>query len=176
MAPQRFALVLAAALDPLGIEGKGYMSNYHNLTYGPTDLQTVMHERYAKLIAFVTTSQFRTVIDELFALHPNSRPAYVQRVLLDPLELEKRGIVVPEGILIQRSAFGDRRPTLFAVKHFLPDGFRDVWENVNLTFDNEYAETDVSRERDDCWRSPLSPTEQALQISSANDRSLNHAV
>ena len=34
-------------------------------------------------------------------------------------ERAARGFTVPEGILIQASAFGDRRPTLFAVKKFL---------------------------------------------------------
>ncbi|MGO7045461.1 hypothetical protein ACCT07_36750 [Rhizobium johnstonii] len=141
------------------------MSNYSQLAYGPDELQRTMREHYDKLIAFVVTPQFRTIIDELFALETSSRPAYVQRVLLDKEELRKRDIVVPDGILIQRSAFGDRRPTLFAVKHFLPDGFNDVWENVNLTFDNEYRDTDVSRAKQDCWRPPLSPDEQAAQLA-----------
>jgi hypothetical protein len=120
-----------------------------------------MRGLYDKLIGFVSSPPFRQLMAELNDLPEGQRPFFVQRVLLDDNELAARGIEVPDGILIQRSAFGDRRPTLFAVKHFLPEGMNDVWQNVNLTFDNQYGDADVSRDRDVCWRPPLSPGLQA---------------
>jgi hypothetical protein len=41
------------------------------------------------------------------------------------------------------------------VKKFLPAKFHDAWENVNLTFDSEYDDEDVSRDTDIAWRMPL---------------------
>jgi hypothetical protein len=41
------------------------------------------------------------------------------------------------------------------VKKFLPVKFHAAWENVNLTFDNEYNDKDVSRDPAVAWRKPL---------------------
>lgn len=138
---------------------------YSHLAYSQADLQQVMREHYAKIIDFVTSPPFRALMLEMSAMSHLERPGFVAEVLLDDAELARRGVTVPEGILIQRSAFGDRRPTLFAVKHFLPDGFNDVWQNVNITFDNEYLDADVPRTRDVCWRPPLTPAQQALAMA-----------
>ncbi len=142
------------------------MSDYDKLDYSQDELQSVMRAHYDKLIAFVTTEEFKQLFEELMALPPQARPAFVQDVVIDRDQLRARGIEVPEGILIQRSAFGDMRPTLFAVKHFLPDRYRNVWENVNLTFDNAYGDDTVSRDKEICWRPPLDPAEQALVLAS----------
>jgi len=141
------------------------MTHYAHLDYGADELQTVMREHYDKLISFVSTPEFRSIFEELMSLDPHQRPAFIQEVLLDEAKLAERGIIIPEGILIQRSAFGDRRPTLFAVKHFLPERYRDVWENVNLTFDNEYVDSSVSRDKETCWRAPLEPFAQAVELA-----------
>jgi hypothetical protein len=128
---------------------------YRGLAYGKSELVAAMRENYDELIAFVTEPAFQAVYKELMALPATERPTFVNRVLLRPDELEKRGVRVSPGILIQTSAFGDRRPTLFAVKKFLPAKFHDSWENVNLTFDNEYNDEDVSRDPAITWRRPL---------------------
>jgi hypothetical protein len=138
---------------------------YNDLAYSQADLQQVMREHYAKIIDFVTSPSFKALMLEMSAMSHTERPGFVADVLLDDAELARRGVVVPEGILIQRSAFGDRRPTLFAVKHFLPEGFNDVWQNVNITFDNEYLDEAVPRSRDICWRPPLEPAHQALAMA-----------
>jgi hypothetical protein len=104
---------------------------------------------------FITTPAFKTFHKELMSLPPKERPAFVNAVLFQPDERAKRRIVVPEGILIQTSAFGDRRPTLFAVKKFLPSKYHRVWENVNWTFGNAYKDKDVPRAPEDAWRPPL---------------------
>ncbi|MBV8368425.1 MAG: hypothetical protein JO036_05760 [Candidatus Eremiobacteraeota bacterium] len=114
-----------------------------------------MNESYEDLISFVTTDSFVAVCEEMNALPPEVRPVFVKAVLLNPDELRKRGVIVPEDILIQRSAFGDRRPTLFAIKKFLPERYHDSWENVNLTFDNPYEDAAISRNADVAWRPPL---------------------
>jgi hypothetical protein len=126
-----------------------------------------MRVHYDKIIDFITSEPFRALIKELSALSSHARPKFVHDVLLNDEELAARGVLVPDGILIQRSAFGDRRPTLFVVKHFLPEAFNNVWENVNITFDNEYLDSDVSRDRAICWRAPLPAGVQAQAMIDA---------
>jgi hypothetical protein len=128
---------------------------YPGLAYGKSELAAAMRQTYDELIEFVTQPAFQAVYNELRKLPATERPAFVNKVLLRPEELERRGVRVPPGILIQTSAFGDRRPTLFAVKKFLRVEFHDAWENVNLTFDNEYDDKDVSRDLTVAWRKPL---------------------
>ncbi|MEX2298797.1 MAG: hypothetical protein WD715_15390 [Dongiaceae bacterium] len=134
---------------------------YPHLSYSQAELQAVMRTYYDKIIRFITSEPFKALMVEMSAIPHRERPRFVGDVLLNKKELAARGVVVPGGILIQRSAFGDRRPTLFAVKHFLPDGYTDVWQNVNITFDNDYLDSSVSRERATCWREPLPPDLQA---------------
>ena len=88
-------------------------SPYAGLSYSREQLAKAMREAYDELIDFVTTAEFRAAMGELGALQSHKRPAFVLSVFLDPEERTKRGIQTSEGILIQRSAFGDRRPTLF---------------------------------------------------------------
>jgi hypothetical protein len=140
-------------------------SAFDGLSYTQEDLQRVMRAHYDKIIDFVTSKAFLASMDEMSAMSHVERPSFVVDVLLNNEELTRRNIVVPDGILIQRSAFGDRRPTLFAVKHFLPKEYSDVWQNVNITFDNEFIDQQVSREKNLCWRPPLSPALQAEKMA-----------
>ncbi len=128
---------------------------YPGMDFGREELAEVMRKNYDDIIDFVTQPAFKAIYEELMRLPQNKRPAFVVDVLLQPDELARRGVVVPEGILIQISAFGDRRPTLFAVKKFLPAKYHRAWENVNITFDNEYNHEDVSLAPDAAWRTPL---------------------
>lgn len=142
---------------------------YEGLAYGRTELAEAMRQTYAELIAFVTQPAFAAVYNELWSLPWQERPGFVRRVVLQPAELKRRGVEIPKGILIQASAFGDRRPTLFAVKKFLPKKFHNAWENVNLTFDNEYDDADISREPLVAWRKPLPVSLQDALISAGAD-------
>jgi hypothetical protein len=142
---------------------------YAELNFDRDELSTVMRTTYDELIAFVTTPAFRAVYTELMSLPATGRPAFVNKVLLQRSELSKRGVHVPEGVLLQTSAFGDRRPTLFAVKKFLPLKYHEVWENVNLTFDNPYRDEDVSRLPEDAWRAPLPVSLQNALIARGSD-------
>lgn len=150
-----------AIQGPELINGDQRKAMDEEIGYTIADLQRVMRVHYDIIIYFVTSPEFLCLMEELKSLPAADRPTYVRDVLLSDTALMTRGIKVPSGVLIQRSAFGDRRPTLFAVKHFLPDGYRNVWENVNLTFDNEYLDSNVSREREICWRAPIEPAQQA---------------
>lgn len=140
---------------------------YDALDYDQPALQQVMRAHYDKIIDFITQPAFEALMLEMSTLQPAERPRFVAEVLIDPEVLKRRGVTVPDGILVQRSAFGDQRPTLFAVKHFLPKAYANVWENVNITFDNAYVDAAVSRDRDTCWRAPLSPQQQAEVIAAA---------
>jgi hypothetical protein len=123
----------------------------------PTDYQSLYQAcraAYDDLIAFVTTPEFRAAHDEMVRLDPRDRPAFVKRVFLDDRELLARGIKRPDDVMIQRSAFGDRRPTLFAVKKWLPSELQMFWENVNITFDNEYDDASIARDAT-AWKPPV---------------------
>jgi|SRR5271157_384378 len=142
---------------------------YENLSYGRDELAQAMRATYDDLIDFVTTQEFKAVMKEFRDLPSHERPAFVLSVLLDKEELDRRGVHAPDGILIQRSAFGDRRPTLFCVKKYLPERYRDVWQNVNLTFDNEFADESVSRAPEVAWRPPLPIDLQAQVMAAGRD-------
>jgi|SRR5215211_1075491 len=136
---------------------------YPGLDFNQEELSAVMRRTYDEIIEFITTPAFKAVYEELRSLPGTERTAFVNRVLLRPEELANRGVVVPEGILIQASAFGDRRPTLFAVKKFLPPKYHGAWENVNWTFDNKYGDEGITRSSEDAWRPPLPvPLQNAL--------------
>lgn len=82
---------------------------------------------------FITRDEFIRVLGELYDHAPEDRDAFVRTVLLDPTALRRRGIEVPDGIKLQRSQFGDHRPTIFCVTKLMSDGVR----KVTYTFDNE---------------------------------------
>lgn len=142
---------------------------YHGLAYDRDELSAVMRTTYDELIDFVTTDAFKALMLEMGRLPHTHRPQFVASVLLDKRELAVRGITAPEGVLIQRSAFGDRRPTLFVVKKFLPSQYTDVWQNVNITFDNEFADESVARDVSTSWRPPLDFNVQAQAMSEDRD-------
>lgn len=144
-------------------------ATYKGLNFGRDELHAIMRKTYDELINFVTTPVFKVFHKELMSLLPRDRPAFVAKVLFDPDERVKRGMVIPDGILIEASAFGDRRPTLFAVKKLLPLKYQSVWENLNLTFDNEYKNQKVSRAPEKAWRPPLPVALQNALIAADAD-------
>ena len=144
------------------------VANYDGMDFGRDELYGIMRTTYDELINFVTTPAFKAFHKELMGLLPKKRPSFVAKVLFDPDERIKRGIVVPNRIVIQTSAFGDRRPTLFGEK-FLPRKYQKVWENLNLTFDNEYKNNKVSRASKKAWRPPLPVTLQNALIAAGTD-------
>src|SRR5262245_31371792 len=142
---------------------------YATLDFDRDELSAVMRTAWDELIAFVTAREFQAVYKELASLPAHRRPAFVARVLLNRDELRSRGVEVPDGILIQTSAFGDRRPTLFVVKKYLPSRFHTAWENVNLTFDNFYSDDEVPRSPELAWRRPLPVALQNAALAAGID-------
>ena len=138
---------------------------YKSLNYDRPALQAAMRNAYYSLINIVTTDAFRTLMEDLGALHPIHQPKFVFDVLLSDEALAARGIKRPENILIERSAFGDPRPKIFVVKCFLPKEFSNVWQNVNITFDNQFIYSKVKRDPDISRRKPLPVTDQAAAMA-----------
>lgn len=142
---------------------------YSKLSYDRDELAQAMRETYDEIIDFITTSEFKSIMKELSTLSSQERPSFVARVLMDSKELAGRGVQPPEGVLIQRSAFGDRRPTLFVIKKFLPEKYTDIWQNVNITFDDAFADGSVSRAPEFAWRQPLPVDLQANIMARGED-------
>jgi len=126
-------------------------------------MREAMRQGYDDLIAFAQTEGFQSLVMDLFERPRHERPTFVKDVILNPTALAERGLVVPDGILVQRSSFGDRRPTLFCIKKFLPKHLQLPWQNVNLTVDDIYDDDAVPRDRR-AWRSALSFDMQAAMI------------
>ncbi len=143
--------------------------NYDGLDFDRAELSAIMTEYYSDIIAYITQPGFQRTFGEMMDLAPEDRPAFVDRVWLDPDERMRRGIRHIEGILVQTSAFGDRRPTLFVVKKFLPEKYHVAWENVNWTFNNEFREEDVPTDPESAWRVPLAVAAQNALIAGRID-------
>ncbi len=120
----------------------------------PADYKVVLRDTYDELIDFVVTDEFKSVVEELYKLPASAQPAFVREVLLNRDELAKRGVNIPDGILLQRSSFGDGRQTLFVVKKFLPEGYQGAWENLNITFDQAYDVDHIARDAT-AWHKPM---------------------
>ena len=72
-------------------------------------------------------------------LSSHDQPEFVVNVLLNDIELQNRGVNRPKNLFIMRTAFGDRRPTLFCVKKWLSRDLNVFWENVNINFVNIFT-------------------------------------
>lgn len=143
--------------------------NYPGIDFDRAELKQVMLENYADICAFIVQPAFQAAFSEMMALPPTDRPGFVLDVWLEPEELSRRGIAVPDGILVQTSAFGDRRPTLFVVKKLLPEKYHVAWENVNWTFNNYFEEDTVPSDPDSSWRFPLKVAVQNEMLASNVD-------
>ncbi len=120
----------------------------------PAEIRSTLRAAYDDLIEFAATDAFQTLLAEMYSLPPSDRPFFVDTIVLNEQIMRDRGIVPPEGILIQRSAFGDRRPTLFCIKKFIPEELQSHWQNANITFDNLVSDQEVPRD-ERAWRPPL---------------------
>lgn len=144
-------------------------TRYENLDFTIGDLQEAVRNNYEVLMSVVTQPAFLELHREMMDLAPTDRPAFVYREILRPEALARRGIVVPEDVLVQVSAFGDRRPTLFVLKRFLPARFHAAWENNNLTFFNEFDDEDYPYDPELAWRPPLPVPLQDAAIAAGSN-------
>jgi hypothetical protein len=145
------------------------MDNYEGLHFNRRELSSAMEKCYKDIVDLITKASFQAVFAEMMAFSPAERPRFVMDVWLHSGELAKRSVHVPPGILIQTSAFGDRRPTLFVVKKYLPTKYHSAWENVNWTFNNEFGDEDVPSDPESSWRLPLRVSIQNAAIASNLD-------
>ena len=123
---------------------------------------------YEQLLDFASSSSFQRLLAELYDRPAEERPTFVIDVILDEDERRKRDVHVPHDILVLRSAFGDRRPTLFCLKKYLPVELHGYWQNVNITFDNPSEEELTSEQL--AWRKPLPAGVQAAVIAAGHAR------
>lgn len=126
-------------------------------------IRSEMLAGYRQLITFAESVPFERLLGELYDRPPTERPSFVTDVILNEGELQKRNVYAPEGILVLRSAFGDRRPTLFCLKKYLPIELHRYWQNVNITFDNPTQGDERVEEL--AWRKPLPASVQAAVIA-----------
>ncbi len=83
------------------------------------------------ITAFVTSEPFLRVMREFSEVPRSQRHDFIRRVLINRDAMAQRGVPVPEDLIIQRSAFEDRRPTIFCVVKHLPE----PGKKVTVTFD-----------------------------------------
>jgi hypothetical protein len=130
-------------------------------------IRSEMLAGYERLLAVAEAPAFQSLLDDLYRLPAAARPGFVAQVVIDPEERRARRVEVPDDVLVVRSSFGDRRPTLFCLKRYLPADLHRYWQNVNITFDNAVdAERIPSDER--AWRKPLPAEIQAALITAGD--------
>jgi len=98
-------------------------------------IQQEAREGLLEIRDLITSDEFILLLDELYSLSPGDRDRFVREVILDEEALSSRGIEVPPGLKVQRSHFGDDRPTIFCVTKLLSDDIR----KVTYTFDSASA-------------------------------------
>jgi hypothetical protein len=101
----------------------------------PEFIQSVIQEGIEEIGRFAVQPEFQALLEDLYARPREERPQFVVDVVLNPEEQARRGIVAPEGMVIQRSAFADGRPTLFCITKKVPLAY--PWHKVTITFDSE---------------------------------------
>jgi hypothetical protein len=100
------------------------------------DLGLIMKEILQEIYDFVSRREFQLVLRDLYSLPVEERANFVETVLLNKEILKKGGVIAPDGLVIQRSVFGDGRPTLFCVSKLLPERYWHYWKKLTITFDN----------------------------------------
>lgn len=94
------------------------------------EFQKEMKNSLLQITKFVNTESFQHMLQNLYDLPKEDRMSFVNDIILNPEELSRRQIHVPDDMIIQKSMFGDGRPTLFCVTNLLAD----PTEKVTFTF------------------------------------------
>lgn len=122
--------------------------------FSKANLYAAMKCAYDVLLDYAGKPEFQSMLSELYSLAPHERPIFVNEVIMNTENMANRGLSPPSGVFIQRSSFGDRRPTLFCIKKYIDERLQTHWQNVNLTFDNFFAEDEIPKGLN-AWRRPL---------------------
>lgn len=99
-----------------------------------SELSVQIDEGMLRIRDFVQSEGFMKLYTEVMRVTESRRHEFLDVVLSDPAILKAYGIIIPDGMKIQKSEFADGRPTLFCVTAYLPKGL--AWRKVTLTFDN----------------------------------------
>jgi hypothetical protein len=97
--------------------------------------ERALKDSFVGLTEFVGRPEFVGLMEDLYELPIEQRQRFVDEVVMESEERRRRGIVEPDGIIVQRSTFADGRPTLFCVSKTLPPGHG--FHRITVTFDNE---------------------------------------
>ena len=82
---------------------------------------------------FVKSTPFQRLLADMRKLpSQEQRRRFVRDEVINNQALADRGILVPGGLIVQRSVFADGRPTLFCITKHLSDGE----QKVTITFDD----------------------------------------
>ncbi len=117
------------------------------LPESPEDSELIRETVYRAVRAiadFVLDSPFHDALVEMYELPEESIPQFVLDVFLNEEERQRREIVVPESMTIQRSTFYDGRPTLFCISK--KENLAYPWRKITVTFD----QLSDSAEEKDC--------------------------
>src|SRR5262245_29868467 len=100
------------------------LHHHRNVIYQmqPHKLTDAVSSSIAELQSFAETQSFQNTLHEMWELPARLRHEFVELVWLNPAQLAYRGVETPRSIIIQRSEFGDKRPTLFCISKELPSG------------------------------------------------------
>lgn len=102
----------------------------------PEHIRAVITDGIRQIGRFVSTPAFKKLLSDLYDREPDEQPAFVDDVVLNREERERRGIDdTAAGLIVQRSEFADGRPTLFCVTKILPLAY--PWQKVTITFDSD---------------------------------------
>src|SRR5689334_7340875 len=85
--------------------GEEEMTSKHTSESLARAMRDAMSCAYSELIDFACTNEFQKMLQDLYRLPSSKRPHFVQSVILSNKELSRRGVLIPKGILIQRSSF-----------------------------------------------------------------------
>ncbi len=140
------------------------MSNAHRSVPGDV-IAREMKAGYERLFRVIQTTEFQAVLEKVYGLPLSERPGFVKEYLLSEEGRRSLGLLLPPDVLLLRSTFGDRRPTLFCLKTYLPDECQAPWQNVNVTFDIAYDDREVPKD-ERAWRLGLPFDVQAALMSS----------
>jgi hypothetical protein len=129
-------------------------------TIDATDFGQAISSALDDIAEFVSTPEFTGLMQEFSRVPSERRNHFVRRVIINPDELARRGIRVPDDMTVQRSAFEDGRPTLFCVTKYLPQ-FGAAKKKVTVTFDEGWEKsllagtTEQDLEGDLCFYEPV---------------------
>lgn len=89
-------------------------------------LRSALTNAYEDLRIFFNSLKFQELLSELNNLPEDLKTSFVKDVILNSTERKKRGLVVPDDILIEISTFRNGRKSYFCIRKRVFDRFNAV--------------------------------------------------